>query len=142
MPTDLTLAAIVDANPDAARILEHHQLDYCCGGQRTLEQACAERGLDPAEVRADLAAAPAAGEGVWTAMGPAQLVDHQGRTNRNNGGAADTLTGVRVVAFLRPERWRVTAALTAPAPVLQWVPSGRIDARGWRVSCQSWRASC
>ncbi len=82
-------------------------------------------------------AAPVAGT---VHSGAAQLVDHQGRTNRNSGGAVVTLTGVRVVAFLRPGRWRVTAAVTVPAPVRWWVPAGRTGARGRRVSCQSWRA--
>ena len=40
--TDATLASIVDANPDAARILEHHQLDYCCGGARSLTDRSAK----------------------------------------------------------------------------------------------------
>ena len=51
-----TLAAIVDANPASVRILERHQLDYCCGGRRTREQACAERDLDPAAALAELGA--------------------------------------------------------------------------------------
>ena len=76
MPTDLTLAAIVDANPDSVRILEHHNLDYCCGGQRTLEAACAEHGIDVAAVLAELATIPTAGEAAWATMGPAELVDH------------------------------------------------------------------
>lgn len=71
-----TLAAIVDANPASVRILERHQLDYCCGGHRTLEQACAERDLDPAAVLAELGALQPAAAADWTTMGPAQLVDH------------------------------------------------------------------
>lgn len=71
-----TLAAIVDANPASVRILERHQLDYCCGGHRTLEQACAERDLDPAAVFAELGALQPAAAADWTTMGPAQLVDH------------------------------------------------------------------
>jgi len=31
-------------------VLEHLGIDYCCGGDRTLEAACAELGLTPAEV--------------------------------------------------------------------------------------------
>ncbi len=70
-----TLAAIVDANPGAARILEQHQLDYCCGGNRTLDQACEELELDPGAVLAELDAIPPV-EADWTEMGPAELVDH------------------------------------------------------------------
>ncbi len=71
-----TLAAIVDDNPGAARVLERHQLDYCCGGRRTLEQACAERGLDPAVVLDALDALEPGTTADWTAMDPATLVDH------------------------------------------------------------------
>ena len=76
MSVDLTLAAIVDANPSAARVLELHQLDYCCGGRRTLEEACADRDLDPAVVLDALDTAEPGGTAEWTAMDPAALVDH------------------------------------------------------------------
>lgn len=73
--SNTTLAEIVDANPGAARILEHHQLDYCCGGRQTLAQACDERRLDPAAIIAELdAVTPTVAD--WTTMGPAELVDH------------------------------------------------------------------
>jgi regulator of cell morphogenesis and NO signaling len=76
MAPSTTLAAIVDANPASARVLERHQLDYCCGGRRTLEQACAERDLDPAAVLAELGALQPAPAAEWTTMGVAELVDH------------------------------------------------------------------
>lgn len=76
MSVDHTLAAIVDANPGAARILERHQLDYCCGGQRTLDEACAERGIDAAVVVGELDTVEASGAGDWTNLDPAALVDH------------------------------------------------------------------
>ena len=76
MPDAPTLATIVDANPAAARILERHQLDYCCGGRRTLDQACAERDLDPAVVRSELDTVEPAGPADWATMTPAALVDH------------------------------------------------------------------
>ncbi|MCC6226123.1 MAG: iron-sulfur cluster repair di-iron protein [Microthrixaceae bacterium] len=76
MSPSQTLAAIIDANPSAARILERHDLDYCCHGQRTLEAACAELNLDPAVVQAELDAAPATDRGEWTSMAPAEFVDH------------------------------------------------------------------
>ena len=76
MTTSPTLAAIIDANPGTARILEHHQLDYCCGGQRTLDQACAERDLDPATVLAELDAVGPEAAPDWSTMSPDALVDH------------------------------------------------------------------
>ena len=73
---DRTLAAIVLDDPAAARVLEGHRLDYCCGGQRTLADACAELDLDPALVLADLDAVDHASPADWASLGPAALVDH------------------------------------------------------------------
>lgn len=40
----------VAAYPQVSRIFESLQIDYCCGGERSLEQACRDRGLDPREI--------------------------------------------------------------------------------------------
>jgi regulator of cell morphogenesis and NO signaling len=47
---ELTLAQIVAAQPSRSRVLEDYGLDYCCGGTRTLADACREKGIDPTEV--------------------------------------------------------------------------------------------
>ena len=70
-----TLAQIVNDNPNAARVLERHRLDYCCGGRQTLESACEAGGVDIEVVLQDLAAQPTA-EGDWVNLGIAELVDH------------------------------------------------------------------
>ena len=75
MAADTTLATIVDTNPAAARVLEHHQLDYCCGGQRTLAEACADRDLDPALVLSELDAIEPADVADWARLDAATLVD-------------------------------------------------------------------
>jgi regulator of cell morphogenesis and NO signaling len=49
-----TLGAIVGANYQAAAVLERYGLDFCCGGKRTLEEACAQRRVDPASVEGEL----------------------------------------------------------------------------------------
>ena len=79
MTQDHTLAEIVDRQPGAAPVLERHHLDYCCGGGRTLADACAAAGIDPTPVLdelAHLADAATSEPGAWTAMTPTQLVDH------------------------------------------------------------------
>ena len=43
---DRSLAELVLERPSAARVLQRLRLDYCCGGRRTLREACAERDLD------------------------------------------------------------------------------------------------
>jgi regulator of cell morphogenesis and NO signaling len=72
-----TLADLVTADPSLARALERRGLDYCCGGTRTLEQACVAQDLDPDTVVEELVAAsrPQPGE-AWTTMDAAALVDH------------------------------------------------------------------
>ena len=72
-----TLAEAVDASPQLAREFERRGLDYCCGGRRTLGEACALIGLDPAATVAELwEAAATSGSAEWTTMTADVLVDH------------------------------------------------------------------
>ena len=73
-----TLGDLVTAHPSLARELERRGLDYCCGGQRSLADACADEGQDVEAIVTDLTnlvhpdeAAPA-----WASMDMAALVDH------------------------------------------------------------------
>jgi len=50
------LAKLATEHPGASRVLHGRGLDYCCGGQRSLEDACLERGLDPSEILQEIAA--------------------------------------------------------------------------------------
>jgi regulator of cell morphogenesis and NO signaling len=71
------LADLVTAHPSLARELERRGLDYCCGGTRTLAQACTARALDADAVVQELAAASRAEPAeAWTTMDAAQLVAH------------------------------------------------------------------
>lgn len=56
MSSNATLADLATAYPAASRIFHRLGLDYCCGGRRALDDACRERGLDPAEVLAAITA--------------------------------------------------------------------------------------
>ena len=47
---DIPLGELVRARPASARVLARFGLDYCCGGRRSLAEACHERGLDPSTV--------------------------------------------------------------------------------------------
>ncbi|PLZ94113.1 iron-sulfur cluster repair di-iron protein [Fischerella thermalis] len=42
-----TVGAIVRDRPALSRLFEQAQIDYCCGGQKTLAEACAQGGIDP-----------------------------------------------------------------------------------------------
>ena len=78
---DITLGALLAAQPGLARIFERLNLDYCCGGKQTLAAACARRGLDVATTIALLDSANAAqaagpAEMDAAAMSLAELADH------------------------------------------------------------------
>lgn len=49
-----TLSDLVTEDPRRTRILERFELDYCCHGQRSLDEAVTDRGLDLAQVVAAL----------------------------------------------------------------------------------------
>ncbi len=57
MNPDLTtkLGDLVLARPETMRFFEGLGLDYCCGGHRSLGEACATAGLEPSAVLAGLA---------------------------------------------------------------------------------------
>lgn len=50
IPTDSLVADLVVAQPSRSRVFERFEIDYCCGGKKPLDQACAERGADVATV--------------------------------------------------------------------------------------------
>ena len=41
-----TVGHLVVERPSRARVFEQLGLDYCCGGNKSLSQACREKGLD------------------------------------------------------------------------------------------------
>jgi len=49
-----TIKSIVTNDYRAAAIFEKYSLDFCCKGGVTIDQACADRNVDPAAVYADL----------------------------------------------------------------------------------------
>jgi regulator of cell morphogenesis and NO signaling len=51
---DLTLADLAVTCPGATRVFLRHNLDFCCRGRRPLQEACAEKGIDPKDVLAEI----------------------------------------------------------------------------------------
>ncbi len=45
-----TIGELVRKQPGRARVFEQLHIDYCCGGKRTLEQACESHGVPLANV--------------------------------------------------------------------------------------------
>ncbi|SHI19645.1 iron-sulfur cluster repair protein YtfE [Pollutimonas bauzanensis] len=75
---DQTLGALASAIPGATRIFHDFQLDFCCGGGKTLADAAQQRGLDLGLLLTALealAADPAAGID-WRGVPPEDLIGH------------------------------------------------------------------
>jgi len=68
-----TLADLVAENPARAVLLDRAGLDFCCHGQRTLAEACAASGLDPAQIAARLDSVSDAPPADWAGGGRASL---------------------------------------------------------------------
>ncbi|MFB6264244.1 MAG: iron-sulfur cluster repair di-iron protein [Bradymonadaceae bacterium] len=66
---DAELAELVEQNPARARIFEDYNLDFCCGGDQSLREACDESGLSIDEIREALELVDARSE----TDGPEQL---------------------------------------------------------------------
>lgn len=52
--TTVPLADIARTTPSSTRVFLRHHLDFCCGGKRTLAEACERAGLDPAAIAAEV----------------------------------------------------------------------------------------
>ena len=76
--TTTTLAELAVIHPGAARVFFHHRLDFCCGGRRTLDDVCRERGLDAASILEEIDnAAPLSADGPrWDRQPLPALIDH------------------------------------------------------------------
>lgn len=74
--SDQSLAELALALPAASRIFRTHRLDFCCDGSRSLQQACAERGLDVASVLHQLNAAPRTAGLNTSDLALAELIDY------------------------------------------------------------------
>ncbi len=73
-----SLGELARANPSATRVFLRHRLDFCCGGRRSLADACALAGLDAAEIAAELAREATRGDAAesWDRRPQAELADH------------------------------------------------------------------
>jgi regulator of cell morphogenesis and NO signaling len=49
-----SLAAMVSAHPETAQVFQRHRLDFCCRGETSLAEACAQKKIDLATLSAEL----------------------------------------------------------------------------------------
>ena len=73
-----TLRSIALAQPATIRVFERFHLDYCCGGNRPLAEACAQKCINVDAVLATLAESTAAAQPArdFTQSTPSELIQH------------------------------------------------------------------
>lgn len=111
-----TVGEIVTRQPALARVFEAAGIDYCCGGKKTLAEACRTKGVDPQAFLAALAQSASAGEAPVVeaaAMSLTALADHIEQTHH---------------AYLRAELPRLDAITQKVASV-----HGAHEPRLWQV---------
>jgi regulator of cell morphogenesis and NO signaling len=83
--TDKTVREVVVENPVASRVFEKLGIDYCCGGSKSLEDACRSANLDLDQVLESLERASqeadATGNRDWNSESLGSLIDHIQRTH-------------------------------------------------------------
>jgi len=96
----------VTEQPGAARVFEQFQIDYCCGGGKSLEDACSARQLDSdavlSRLKEELTEPDNRPEQNWSAESLSALCDHIEQTHH---------------AFLRTELPRLTQIVEKVASV-------------------------
>jgi regulator of cell morphogenesis and NO signaling len=76
---ETTIGEIVRTLPATSRIFEDLNIDYCCGGKKTIAEACSTKGLDAPTIVAMLGALDRTGNTIPTdadAMTLTELCDH------------------------------------------------------------------
>jgi regulator of cell morphogenesis and NO signaling len=74
-----TVGELAATRPSSTRVFFRRGIDFCCGGGKTLEEACRRRGLDPQEVLREIQMELERGEeksAAWTERGQAELIQH------------------------------------------------------------------
>ncbi len=49
-----TVAQLAVLHPGALAVFSKYNIDYCCGGHRSIEEACVRIGLDPEKIKAEI----------------------------------------------------------------------------------------
>ncbi len=77
--SDLSVGRIATEHPLATRVFARHDIDFCCGGGASLQEACAKRGLEAdavlAEIEKELAATETSARR-WDDAPLDALIDH------------------------------------------------------------------
>jgi regulator of cell morphogenesis and NO signaling len=78
MQASTSLGDLARTQPSATRVFMRHKLDFCCGGRKSLADACASRGLDADQILRELDAEARRGDDPpsWERRTQAELADH------------------------------------------------------------------
>lgn len=72
-----SLADLALRIPAASRIFRKHRLDFCCGGKKSMADACAEAGLDAAAILQEIdSASERSSAADWSTRPLADLIEH------------------------------------------------------------------
>jgi regulator of cell morphogenesis and NO signaling len=81
---DTPIGRLAASRPEVLPLLERRNIDYCCGGDRTVKEACREAGVDPRKLLEEIDHTPLCG-GVdatdWQAVSLSELCDHIEQTH-------------------------------------------------------------
>src|SRR5687768_4625721 len=53
-----TVAQLAISHPGGLAVFTKYNIDYCCGGHRSIEDACSRLGLDPDKIKAEIVQSP------------------------------------------------------------------------------------
>src|SRR5262245_56294737 len=78
LSTSTTLAELAVKHPGASRVFHRHSLDFCCHGNRSIDEACLERGLITTSIVAEIEAEQLDRSNIlrWDERPLADLIDH------------------------------------------------------------------
>ena len=73
-----SLGSLASNIAGASRVFHQHRLDFCCGGKQSLASAAAEKGLDLANIVAQLEILrqTPSNEADWRGAGNVELIQH------------------------------------------------------------------
>lgn len=117
---DQTLGEIAAKDLRKAEIFRKYGLDFCCGGKKTVKQACAEKGIDVAVIEQELQYArnaPAARSLPYNEWNPVFLADYI--VNMHHAYIRKTLPDLKEYAFrvasvhgqAHQELWRIAGLI-------------------------------
>jgi len=92
-----TLKKIATDLPAAARVFARHRLDFCCHGQRSLAEACVEKGIDPGALAEEIERASSQSSlPSWAGRPSSELIDFI--LQRYHAGLRDEVAGLLALA--------------------------------------------